>query len=263
MRELYIVESLVHIIYLPFAHGDFNLQSVRGSDVIARVCQKAYNLIKTIALCYYQNELYVSQWLNLYFHHAMSTNSVNNIGAEDTIISLVDNNKKLLEIQITPAIIAKFVNLCRVQNRQRRLIQLLKAICSCLGEPVVNNQNDIAEILLEDAESRTFLMMPVRMRSEGMVDVLMDSGEGGSWEALSMYRKFKRDIYGYLLSLLDLSAELCLGRNNRALTPLQDMYSFDTVKVVVKDRELPYEMRALFMRILLHMHMDREPLEPI
>jgi hypothetical protein len=263
MRELYIVESLVHIIYLPFAHGDFNLQSVRGADVIARVCQKAYNLIKTIALGYYQNELYVSQWLNLYFHHAMSTNSVNNIGAEDTIISLVDNNKKLLEIQITPAIIAKFVNLCRVQNRQRLLIQLLKAICSCLGEPVVNNQNDIAEILLEDAESRTFLMMPVRMRSEGAVDVLMDSGDGGSWEALAMYRKFRRDTYGYLLSLLDLSAELCLGRNNKALTPLQDMYSFDTVKVVVKDRELPYEMRALFMRILLHMHMDREPLEPI
>ena len=106
-------------------------------------------------------------------------------------------------------------------------------------------------------------MMPVRMRSEGAVDVLMDSGEGGSWEALRLYRKFKRETYGYLLSLLDLSAELCLGRNNRALSPLQDMYSFDTVKVVVKDRELPYEMRALFMRILLHMHMDREPLEPI
>ena len=25
MRELYIVESLVHIIYLPFSHGDFKL----------------------------------------------------------------------------------------------------------------------------------------------------------------------------------------------------------------------------------------------
>jgi len=42
----------------------------------------------------------------------MKTNVINNIGAEDTIISLVDNNKKLLEIQITPAIVEKIINLC-------------------------------------------------------------------------------------------------------------------------------------------------------
>jgi hypothetical protein len=44
----------------------------------------------------------------------MATNHMNNIGAEDAIISLVDNNKKLLEIQITPVIIEKFINLCKV-----------------------------------------------------------------------------------------------------------------------------------------------------
>ena len=38
MRELYVVESLVHIIYLPFSHGDFNLQAVRSNDLIAIVC---------------------------------------------------------------------------------------------------------------------------------------------------------------------------------------------------------------------------------
>lgn len=109
-------------------------------------------------------------------------------------------------------------------------------------------------------------MMPVRMRNEGEVDVLIDSNmqeEEEAWVALSMFRKLKKDSYGYFLSLLDLSAELCLGRNSKALEQLQDMYSFDTVKMVVKDDNLPYEMRALFMRILLHMHMDREPLEPI
>ena len=53
MRELYVVESLIHIIYLPFSHGDFNLQQIRSHDLIAVVCQRAYNLIKTIGIGYY------------------------------------------------------------------------------------------------------------------------------------------------------------------------------------------------------------------
>lgn len=79
-------------------------------------------MIKTIGIGYYQNELYVSQWISLYFDHAMNTDNYNNIGAEDTIISLVDNNKKLLELQINPDIIKAFVDLCIKQKRQRKLI---------------------------------------------------------------------------------------------------------------------------------------------
>ena len=41
------------------------------------------------------------------------------------------------------------------------------------------------------------------------------------------------------------------------------MYSFDTVQSLVKNKQLPFEMRALFMRILLHLHMDRKPLQAI
>lgn len=75
----------------------------------------------------------------MYFEHAMNTNATNNIGAEDCLISIVDNNKKLLEIQITKAIIQSIVDLCKQQNRDAQLIQLLKAICSCKKEPIVNN----------------------------------------------------------------------------------------------------------------------------
>lgn len=41
------------------------------------------------------------------------------------------------------------------------------------------------------------------------------------------------------------------------------MFSFDTIRNIVKNNNLPPEMRAIFMRILLNMHMDREPLEAI
>ena len=113
MRELYFVESLIHIIYLPFESGECQLSQVCATDKIVMVCKRAYNMIKTIGFGYYQNELYVSQWINLYFDHAINTDAQNNIGAEETIISLVDNNKKLLEMQITPGIIEKLVNLCK------------------------------------------------------------------------------------------------------------------------------------------------------
>lgn len=85
-------------------------------------------------------------------------------------------------------------------------------------------------ILLNDDESRIFLMMPVRVTNENCVEVMMDSDQNGSWTPLAQWRGFKRAAYGYFLSIIDLSAELCLGRNHGALVSLQEMYSYDTVK---------------------------------
>jgi len=43
------------------------------------------------------NELYASQWIELYFNHAMRTTAENNIKAEAAITELVQNNKRLLD----------------------------------------------------------------------------------------------------------------------------------------------------------------------
>jgi hypothetical protein len=94
MRELYIVETLVQQLFLPFTdeskgenhrQGDYKLDDITCADPITTICQRSYKLLTNISL-------------NLYFFHAMSTGGLNNIGAEDTIIALVDNNKKLLEM---------------------------------------------------------------------------------------------------------------------------------------------------------------------
>ena len=42
----------------------------------------------------------------------MVTNSSNSLGAEETILVLVDENEKLLNVQITSTIINKFIDLC-------------------------------------------------------------------------------------------------------------------------------------------------------
>jgi len=53
MRELYFVESLIHIIFLPFECGECQLSQVCSTDKIVMVCKRAYNLIKTIGYGYY------------------------------------------------------------------------------------------------------------------------------------------------------------------------------------------------------------------
>jgi len=60
MRELYIVESLVRMIYLPFDYGEHVLKNVVQTDTIVKMSQQAYNMIKNIGVGYFQNELYVS-----------------------------------------------------------------------------------------------------------------------------------------------------------------------------------------------------------
>jgi hypothetical protein len=118
--------------------------------------------------------------------------------------------------------------------------------------------------MLINDHSRAFLMMPCRMKTDGTTDVLITTDQNGKgiWVPLSSYRKFKKETYGYFLSLIELSAELCLGRNELATKQLQEMFNFDTVKLVIENVQLPFEMRSLFMRILLYTHMD-QGLEPL
>ena len=93
--------------------------------------------------------------------------------------------------------------------------------------------------MLKNDEIRKYLMMPVRMTNGATVtvDVLLSSDKDvENWVPLYSCKKFKRDLYGYFLSLIELSAELCLGRNGEALEQLQEMFGFDVMKIIIKDR---------------------------
>jgi len=53
MRELYIVEHLVQIIYLPFDHGEYDILNLKGTDLIVKVCRIVYYLLGLIGTSYF------------------------------------------------------------------------------------------------------------------------------------------------------------------------------------------------------------------
>eukprot|EP00347_Sterkiella_histriomuscorum_P021853 403332539 len=264
VRELYLIELIVQILYYPFATGAHNLDDITVNDQITKICTLAYVLLKNAVGGYEINEMYASQWINLFFMQAMKTKNTNDIHAQTTVNELVSDNRKLLEVQINPKIIQQFISLCKSQEKHKRLIKLLTALCSCNGDPIVHNQNDVVKYLLLDIETRDALMMPIRIK-DNVVDVQLQHNQYIPLSTLQDVSKSKDEgrIYKYFLSIVELAADLVQGRNQKASQSLSTIFNIDASMKIIYDNKLPFDMRSYFIELFLNMYMDREPLEPL
>jgi len=80
----------------------------------------------------------------------MTATEENNFRAEATITELLKNNRVLLDKQITKDTIVNFIELCKLQVKNERFLNLLATLCSCNGEAVNSTQDDTCEALLEN-----------------------------------------------------------------------------------------------------------------
>jgi hypothetical protein len=73
MRELKVIEVLVDMLHYPFDTGHYSFDEIKQQDPVTQVCRHCYILIKNIVSDNRINELYASQWIELFFDHAMRT----------------------------------------------------------------------------------------------------------------------------------------------------------------------------------------------
>ena len=108
------------------------------------------------------------------------------------------------------------------------MIKLLTALCTCYGEAIAHNQNNIVKYLLEEKETKEKLIMPIRVRDD-VVEVRVENIDpknqlanlGFQFIPLASLEDFSigRDggrIFKYFKSLVDLGANLNTGRNQGA-----------------------------------------------
>ena len=188
MRELRIIELLVDCLYYPFSSGVFKIKELTNDMPIKIICTLCYRLILHSVKNYKNNELYASQWIDLYFDHSM-TSSETNLKAEATIAVLISSNKTLLEKQITRQTIEKFINLSKEQEKDERFITLLGALCSWMEEAIPNNQNNVIELMFENQINKDALNVPIRENGD-QVEICIDDESESIWINIKDLKEF-------------------------------------------------------------------------
>ncbi|TFK03722.1 protein B4 [Platysternon megacephalum] len=223
MREQNILKQIFGILKAPFKEKGGEGPLVRLEELSD---QKNAPYQYMFRLCYrvlrHSQEDYRKNQEHIAKQFGMMQSQIGyDILAEDTITALLHNNRKLLEKHITKTEVETFVSLVR-KNREPRFLDYLSDLCVSNHIAIPVTQELICKCVLDPKNS----------------DILIKTE--------------------YQLKLF---ARMCLDRQYLAIKEISKQLGVDLIFLCMADEMLPFDLRASFCHLMLHVHVDRDPQE--
>uniref|UniRef100_A0A1I8HB83 Inositol 1,4,5-trisphosphate receptor n=1 Tax=Macrostomum lignano TaxID=282301 RepID=A0A1I8HB83_9PLAT len=265
----------------PSAAADAHPAVMKMSDLLdpkhqpyRHVCRLCYHLIKLSQESYRKNQEYIAKQFPF-----MQKQIGYGVLAEDTITALLHSNRKLLEKHITDQEINTFVALVR-ENRESRFLDYLADLCVCNNEAIAVTQEHICQCVLNDANKdiliNTELVKQIEEDVSGDIDtktekmVVMLSFEKATRsgrereQVMKSIEEIAQDaasgskedmqLLDYYKHQLDLFSKMCMSRQYIAINFISPQLSIELIHKCIKMKSLPFDLRASFCRLMLHLH---------
>ncbi|XP_036962516.1 inositol 1,4,5-trisphosphate receptor type 2 isoform X1 [Acanthopagrus latus] len=285
MREQNILAQIFGILKAPFTDQgegpmlkleDLGDQRYAHFKYMLRLC---YRVLRHSQQDYRKNQEYIAKKFSI-----MQSQIGYEILAEDTITALLHNNRKLLEKHITAREIETFVSLLR-RNREPRFLDYLSDLCVSNKTAIPVTQELICKFMLNPTNADILIQTKLIPNTENTLEssLLQEEAEeeevwlywidshkephGKSIRHLAQdakgNHKMDVDIITYYRYQLNLFAKMCLDRQYLAINQITCQLPVDLILRCMFDDCLPYNLRASFCRLMLHMHVDRDPQEAV
>uniref|UniRef100_A0A803TWW0 Inositol 1,4,5-trisphosphate receptor n=1 Tax=Anolis carolinensis TaxID=28377 RepID=A0A803TWW0_ANOCA len=282
MREQNILKQIFKLLQAPFTDcGDgpmLRLEELgdQRHAPFRHICRLCYRVLRHSQQDYRKNQV----------RNFMQKQIGYDVLAGDTITAWLHNYRKLLEKHITAAEIDTFVILVR-QNRE--FLDYLSDLCVSMNKSIPVTQELICKAVLNPANADILIETKLvlsrfefeelssgenslevgedeeevwlfwrdsnkEVRSKSIRELAQDAKEG---------QKEDRDVLSYYRYQLNLFARMCLDRQYLAINEISGQLDVDLILRCMSDENLPYDLRASFCRLMLHMHVDRDPQEQV
>ncbi|XP_067316149.1 LOW QUALITY PROTEIN: inositol 1,4,5-trisphosphate-gated calcium channel ITPR1 [Pseudorasbora parva] len=289
MREQNILKQIFKLLQAPFTDsGDgpmLRLEELADQRhaPFRHICRLCYRVLRHSQQDYRKNQEYIAKQFRF-----MQKQIGYDVLAEDTITALLHNNRKLLEKHITAAEIDTFVSLVR-KNREPRFLDYLSDLCVSMNKSIPVTQELICNAVLDPANADILIETKlVLSRFEVAGTVLGESAEEEEEDEEEVWLFWKdsrgevksksirelaqdakeghtedQEVINYYRYQLNLFARMCLDRQYLAINKISAQLDVDLILRCMSDEDLPFDLRASFCRMMLHMHVDRDPQEQV
>ncbi|KAK3103047.1 hypothetical protein FSP39_016030 [Pinctada imbricata] len=266
LREQNILKQVFQILKAPFGGKNPILKmedlAHQRHAPFRQICKLCYHILRLSQQDYRKNQEYIAK--NFAF---MQKQIGYDVLAEETITALLNNNRKLLEAHITKQEIETFVKLVR-NNKKPRFLDYLYVLCVSNNVAIPATQDMICNCLLSE-ENQDILIETRLEKTQMEVEMEVESPDGTpapepiitieEMEEVMLYWEWGgRNMHKSIRELAEGAMDpKTVGDSSDDDSSVLEYYR------CMSDSMLPFDLRASFCRLMLHMHVDRDPQEII
>ncbi|XP_020651503.3 inositol 1,4,5-trisphosphate-gated calcium channel ITPR3 [Pogona vitticeps] len=286
MREQNILKQIFGILKAPFKDKGGEGPLVRLEELsdqknapyqyMFRLC---YRVLRHSQEDYRKNQEHIAKQFGM-----MQSQIGYDILAEDTITALLHNNRKLLEKHITKTEVETFVSLVR-KNREPRFLDYLSDLCVSNHVAIPVTQELICKCVLDPKNTDILIqteLRPVKEMSQTHEYLSIEFSEEEVWltwtdrnndhheKSIRQLAQEARagnahdeNVLSYYRYQLKLFARMCMDRQYLAIKEISKQLGVELIFLCMADEMLPFDLRASFCHLMLHVHVDRDPQEKV